>query len=112
MQKIAALQTLRTNLYLFVWVFMTLFFVGCMFVAYFMKWTDERLVILLSGAIGSSINAIAMLTNTALKGNNRLSDIGGASGSEVDTTTETTLKSETTTIERSPEPKKKNKEKL
>lgn len=102
MQKALAFQTVRTNLYLFVWVFMTLFFVGCMFLAYWMAWTDERLVILLSGAIGSSINAIAMLTNTALKGGNRLSDIGGA----VDSTTTTTLRSVTESEERTVEPEK------
>lgn len=87
---------LRTHLYLFVWLFLTVFFVGSMFFAYSMGWTDERLIVLLAGAIGASIQAIAMLTNTASKTGNRFSDIPLATGETMSATQTTTVQTEET----------------
>lgn len=103
-------QTVRTNLFLFVWVFLVLFFTACSLFVFLMNWTDERLTLTLFGAITSGLNAIAMLTNTAAKGGNRLSDIG--SGGAVDSTTTTTLTSKTESTEETKSDKEKPHEKI
>lgn len=107
MQKQIALQTIRTNLFIFIWLFLTIFFVGGVFFASWMNWQDERTLVMLTGAVQASIQSIAMLTNTTAKGGNRLSDIG--QDSAVESTTIATIKTETTTESAEPPNKTKRK---